>query len=585
MTAVSRYVWFYRYAPKPLEATALASTQKLLLQNWRPAGVLGRLFLAPEGVNAQLAVPQGYLPALTEQLQRDLPFLLHKDVREGPTLGDEGREAFDRLDVLIKKRLVADGLSEEDNARLRPLLPGANEVQTDGSTDCPGPSAPPVAELSPRAWHDSLALSSNLVIDCRNDFESEVGRFTGARGEAVRLGVDRFQDAFAALDRVLDASPEHAADNAAPVSIYCTGGIRCVKLGAHLRAKGRTDVRSLQGGINAYAAWTARTPSDRTPSDRTPSDGSQPGSRFLGRNVSFDKRITARLDCAPKAARSAAGVAACSGRAATPAASDGRAGDPSDRAAVGALPTSRNLGGDRLTGHVLSRCHQCGAACDALTNCSNRRCGTLFLQCSACAALYGGRCSPECGTSAETLRAEGSPPARLRPGSPMLRPGPAAASPGDRPRSLGAQHARLCSGGPGPCAPGVSGPRVPGRAGAGAAGAGAEPNLPQLSRSLYRYALRSARRLPDPAMQTWYENHAHENFGAFWTETDPARRADLVLRGYASVDWVLQKYGLAVLPGSKPAALSMIGDVASGLQRGLDAREGDECEEWTPPSQ
>ena len=70
MTAVSRYVWFYRYAPKPLEATALASTQKLLLQNWRPAGVLGRLFLAPEGVNAQLAVPQGYLPALTEQLQR-----------------------------------------------------------------------------------------------------------------------------------------------------------------------------------------------------------------------------------------------------------------------------------------------------------------------------------------------------------------------------------------------------------------------------------------------------------------------------------------------------------------------------------
>ena len=52
--------------------------------------------------------------------------------------------------------------------------------------------------------------------------------------------------------------------------------------------------------------------------------------------------------------------------------------------------------GERITGDVISQCHQCGKPCDTHTNCKNDGCHLLFIQCEECAAKYEGTCSEAC---------------------------------------------------------------------------------------------------------------------------------------------------------------------------------------------
>ena len=83
-----------------------------------------------------------------------------------------------------------------------------------------------------------------MILDCRNSYESDVGAFKGA----VPLGTTVFRDTWDALGRVLDGKPKDT-----PLLTYCTGGIRCVKVGAYLTQKlGYTNVGRLEGGIVNY---------------------------------------------------------------------------------------------------------------------------------------------------------------------------------------------------------------------------------------------------------------------------------------------------------------------------------------------
>lgn len=222
----------------------------------------------------------------------------------------DGRLPFSSLHVRVREHIVADGLPDVD----------AVQGET-GRLALPG------------EFHELVARGDGVVVDCRNFYESEVGRFEGAH----RLDVDAYRDTWGALDEVLAPQYERAARGEPPanVLIYCTGGIRCVKVGAYLTQKmglPRESVISLAGGINAYADWAHEVKAEPL---------------FKGKNFAFDSRLS---------------------------------------------------GPDqRVSADVLAKCHSCGTPCDHHTNCTNELCHVLTVMCDACRAKHHGGCSPTCG--------------------------------------------------------------------------------------------------------------------------------------------------------------------------------------------
>eukprot|EP01136_Pigoraptor_vietnamica_P009633 Opistho-1_new@46374 len=223
-----RYVWFFRYTPVA-DPNAL---RKYFHKQWYEWGVYGRVFIAGEGVNAQMMVPVARIPEFEAHVRDALPALADVRISYGRDVDATKEALFPNLYVRVRPHLVHDGL--------KTLL----NLEDKG------------ASLSPKQWQDALLQNAatgknaqpgqkGVLIDCRNLFESDVGRFRGA----VQMRVDYFRESFAEVERILG---ETGADKHTPVYLYCTGGIRCVKVGTYLRTKGFEKVASLEGGINAY---------------------------------------------------------------------------------------------------------------------------------------------------------------------------------------------------------------------------------------------------------------------------------------------------------------------------------------------
>ncbi|OWZ14820.1 hypothetical protein PHMEG_00011634, partial [Phytophthora megakarya] len=209
--------------------------------------------------------------------------------------------------------------------------------------------------LPPEQWHHKLKTrnetddSDTLVLDVRNFYEHEIGRFDGA----TRIMVDTFRDTFDALDEILEHhEKKHDGQKPKEVMMYCTGGIRCEKVGAYLtQYKGISSVQKLHGGIVNYmrflkeqreAALDARSSCEvESTEDEV--------SLFKGKNFVFDQRC------------------------------------------VGELTES-----EEVTGDVLGQCFRCGDPCNHHTNCTNLMCHGLILQCFKCARRMLGTCSDAC---------------------------------------------------------------------------------------------------------------------------------------------------------------------------------------------
>ena len=200
------------------------------------------------------------------------------------------------------------------------------------------PSARAV-KLKPEEWHAALndASAKPVVIDVRNGYEWDAGRFAGAE----RPPVESFRDtveAYSAPGGPLDGVPEDV-----PIMMYCTGGIRCDFYSAALRARGlKNKMYTLDGGVQAYL--DACGPTQR------------PDSAWDGHLFVFDARLAM--------------------------ASDKRASNASDATAA-----ASGL-----------RCHCCSLpqAVAPHRNCPNVDCNRLFLVCPACAQSFGGFCCKEC---------------------------------------------------------------------------------------------------------------------------------------------------------------------------------------------
>ena len=184
--------------------------------------VRGTLLVAREGLNGTIAGPEAAVDRVLDGI-RALPGFAGLDVK----FADAATLPFHRLKVRIKPEIVTMGQPDLD------------------------PAANAGTYVAPADWNDLIRQPDVVVIDTRNDYEAAVGAFEGAIQPNTR-GFRDFPDWFRTEGRALLAGP-----NPPKVAMYCTGGIRCEKATAFLKAEGVQDVFHLEGGILRYLETTA----------------------------------------------------------------------------------------------------------------------------------------------------------------------------------------------------------------------------------------------------------------------------------------------------------------------------------------
>lgn len=220
-----------------------ALRQELLLR-FGSFGCLGRIYIAHEGINAQMNVPKenfGQFDAYVKSRQwgKDIPFKIA--VEEGSV------PSFYKLTIKVRKKVVADGL---DDALFDPANTGAY--------------------LTAREMNDYIDDPDAIVVDMRNAYESEIGHFENA----VIPNVDTFREELKMVPELLRVHKNKK------VALYCTGGIRCEKASAWLKHNGFKNVRHLKGGVIDYKHQVER--------EGLPN-------KFKGKNFVFDERLGERI--------------------------------------------------------------------------------------------------------------------------------------------------------------------------------------------------------------------------------------------------------------------------------------------------
>lgn len=263
-----------------------------LFIEWDKLDVLGRIYIAGEGINAQLSVPSNKMIEFKNSID-NVSFLI--GVRLNIAI-EHDNEAFLKLKVKVRDKIVADGLD-------------SNEYNLDKNG----------VHVNAEKFNELLDDNETITIDMRNHYESEIGHFKGAK----LPDVDTFRESLPIINKKYDSYKKDKN-----ILMYCTGGIRCEKASAYLMNKGYKNVYQLDGGIIEYARQVKEKNIEN---------------KFIGKNFVFDNRR-----------------------------------------------------GERISGDIISNCHQCGKKCDEHVNCNNEACHLLFIQCDECQKKYNGCCSDDC---------------------------------------------------------------------------------------------------------------------------------------------------------------------------------------------
>ncbi|PPK88799.1 UPF0176 protein [Neolewinella xylanilytica] len=212
-------------------------------ERWSPLGVLGRIYIATEGINGQLSVPTAKLADFRSELYA-IPFL--DGTRLNIAIEAEAR-SFLKLIIKVRPKIVADGL---DDATFDVTKRGRH--------------------LNAREVNELLEREDTLVVDMRNHYESAVGYFEGA----IRPEVTNFRDILPVVENLLADKKDRE------IVMYCTGGIRCEKASAYYLHRGFANVSMVDGGIIEYARQCER--------DGLPK-------KYIGKNFVFDERLGERI--------------------------------------------------------------------------------------------------------------------------------------------------------------------------------------------------------------------------------------------------------------------------------------------------
>ncbi|MFT4968509.1 MAG: UPF0176 protein [Chitinophagales bacterium] len=203
-------------------------------------GVLGRIYVAHEGVNAQMSVPEKNYDAFVSEME-DIVFL--RGIRLN-TAVENSDDSFYKLIVKHRPKILADGLEDL-----------SFDVTNKG------------LHLKAEEFNEIIQKENTVLLDMRNHYETEVGYFKGA----ITPDVDNFRESLPFIENeFLEGNEEKN------IVMYCTGGIRCEKASAWYKHQGYKNVYQLEGGIIKYAHEI--------------SDKGLPN-LFVGKNFVFDERL------------------------------------------------------------------------------------------------------------------------------------------------------------------------------------------------------------------------------------------------------------------------------------------------------
>lgn len=214
-----------------------------LYKELKALDVLGRIYLAHEGINAQISVPTENFEMLRSYLYSHEPL---NGLRLNIAVEDDGK-SFYVLDVKVRNKIVADGIMDSD-------FDMANKGRY----------------VNAEEFNKLTNEPDTVVIDMRNHYEYEVGHFENA----IEVPSDTFREQ---LPMAVDMMK---ADKDKNIIMYCTGGIRCEKASAFMKHQGFKNVFHLEGGIINYV-------------NQTKEKGI--ANKFHGKNFVFDQRLGERV--------------------------------------------------------------------------------------------------------------------------------------------------------------------------------------------------------------------------------------------------------------------------------------------------
>ena len=214
-----------------------------LYKGMNPLNVFGRIYVAGEGINAQVSVPASNFEAFKEFLY-SYSFL--NGIRLNIAIDDDGK-SFWVLKIKVRKKIVADGI-EDRGFSIERKGKYVNAVK----------------------MNELMQDENTIVVDMRNHYEYEVGHFVNA----IEVASDTFREQLPmAADMLKDKKDKN-------IIMYCTGGIRCEKASAYMLHKGFNNVFHLEGGIINYAKEVEENNLE---------------SKFIGKNFVFDDRLGERI--------------------------------------------------------------------------------------------------------------------------------------------------------------------------------------------------------------------------------------------------------------------------------------------------
>jgi UPF0176 protein len=206
--------------------------------------VFGRIYIAAEGINAQISVPESNFSVFQNTLYHFDPAL--SGIRLNIAVDDDGK-SFWVLRMKVRPKIVADGIDDPSFS-----------MNKKGKY------------LKAAEFNELSARPDTIVVDMRNHYEYEVGHFE----DAIEVPSDTFRQQ---LPMAVDMLKEEKDKN---IIMYCTGGIRCEKASAYMLHNGFKNVFHVEGGIIEY---TRKAKEQGLPL------------KFKGKNFVFDERLGERI--------------------------------------------------------------------------------------------------------------------------------------------------------------------------------------------------------------------------------------------------------------------------------------------------
>ena len=228
---------FYKY----VKLDNLDILRDQLYLSWNKLNILGRVYIAKEGINAQINIPEYNLKKF-----KDLLYSI-KEFNNVPfKVAIEDGLSFYKLTIKIKNEIVAYNISRNEY--------NINKIGQ---------------HLNYKEYNKAIDNGA-IIVDMRNHYESEVGRFENA----IIPDVEKSEDLLPKVKKMLSKNKNDK------ILMYCTGGIRCEKASSYLIKHGFKDVNQLEGGIIQYSNDVKKN---------------NVKSKFIGKNYVFDNRLGERV--------------------------------------------------------------------------------------------------------------------------------------------------------------------------------------------------------------------------------------------------------------------------------------------------